>query len=108
MRPFIAIGAALVLCACSSMIRRSLTLQPGMSRQEVSRIMGIPAGRSFRGEDEAWQYQEIVGFGQCAYVTVWFLRSHVVGATERRGPSVAGCGLGSRAVDWEQMPNPSR
>jgi SmpA / OmlA family len=106
-RPFLVIATAFMLCACSSMIRRSLTLQPGMSRHEVRSIMGTPAGRSFRADDEAWQYQQIAGFGQCAYVTVWFRRSHVVGVTERRGPSIAGCGLGSHAVDWAHMPTPS-
>lgn len=102
------ICVALILCACSSMIKRSLALQPGMSHQRVLAVMGTPTGRSFRGEDEAWQYQQIAGFGQCAYVTVWFHQSHVVGVTERRGPSIAGCGLGSHAVDWRTMPKKSR
>lgn len=97
-------ASAVVLCACSSMVKKSIALQPGMSREQVTQVMGTPSGRSFRRTDEAWQYQQVAGFGQCAYVTVWFSQGAVVAVTDRRGPSVAGCGLGSQEVDWGQMP----
>jgi len=108
MRAIFLICAALVICGCSSMVKRSLAVQQGMSRERVLEVMGTPAGRSFRGDDEAWQYEQLAGFGQCAYVTIWFIRSHVVGITERRGASVAGCGLGSHEVEWSQMPTQSQ
>jgi hypothetical protein len=66
--------------------------------------IGSPADRSFRGSDEAWQYQEIAGFGQCKYTTVWISDGKLAGLSTRRGGSVAGCGLGSQEVDWSQMP----
>lgn len=94
-------------CACASITKKSMLLNPGMSKQEVLNILGTPDGRSFKGEDEAWQYQEIVGFGQCSYIIAWFYQGRLVAATNRRGGSVAGCGLGSREVDWGQMPKPS-
>jgi len=103
------IGAActVVLFGCSSMVKKSIALQPGMNHQQVVQVMGTPSGRSFRRTDEAWQYQQVAGFGQCAYITVWFSQGSVVAVTDRRGPSVAGCGLGSQQVDWGQMPKPT-
>ncbi len=60
--------------------KKTLSIEPGMTKQEV------------------------VGFGQCSYTTIWFRKAVVVGMTSRRGGSVAGCGLGSHEVDWNQMP----
>lgn len=92
------------LTGCASTGKAVAQLEPGMSKQEVLTIMGEPADRSFRGTDEAWQYQELVGFGQCKYNTVWLSNGKLVGVTSRRGASVAGCGLGSKPVDWQDMP----
>jgi hypothetical protein len=79
-------------------------VESGMPKEEVQKLLGKPANRSFRGTDEAWQYQEVAGFGQCKYTTIWLRDAKVVGLSERRGKSVAGCGLGSKEVDWSEMP----
>jgi hypothetical protein len=97
----------IVLVGCGTATKKSILLEPGLSKQNVLEIMGTPENRSFKDQNEAWQYQEVVGFGQCSYVTVWFRSAKVVSVTSRSGPSVAGCGLGSREVDWGQMPKPS-
>ena len=68
--------------------------------------MGLPDRRSMRGNDEALQYSEIAGFGQCSYIVVWLSNGKVTAVTSRSGPSIAGCGLGSKEVDWGQMPKP--
>lgn len=93
------------LVGCASTGKAVAKLEPGMTKAEVLQIMGQPADRSFRGTDEAWQYQEIAGFGQCKYTTVWIADGKLVGVTTRRGSSVAGCGLGSTPVDWREMPH---
>lgn len=90
--------------SCASTGQAVAELEPGMTKQQVLAILGTPADRSFRGVDEAWQYQEVAGFGQCKYTTVWLSDGKLVGVSTRRGESVAGCGLGSREVDWSQMP----
>ncbi|MDX8387304.1 MAG: hypothetical protein R8M46_02070 [Ghiorsea sp.] len=84
-----------------------MIVEPGMHKDEVGEILGIPDNRSFNGSSEAWQYSEIAGFGQCNYMIAWFSDKSLVAITNRRGGSVAGCGLGSREVDWGQMPKPS-
>jgi hypothetical protein len=95
---------ALAFNGCASTGKAVASLEPGMTKQQVLSALGSPADRSFRGTDEAWQYQEIAGFGQCKYTTVWISEGALVGISTRRGKSVAGCGLGSQEVDWSQMP----
>ena len=106
MKTFIVAFALVCLAGCASTGKAVAQLEPGMPKERVIQILGEPADRSLRGSDEAWQYQEIVGFGQCKYTTVWIAAGQLVGVSTRRGASVAGCGLGSHEVDWSQMPTP--
>ena len=99
---------ALVFIDCASTGKTIAKLEPSMTKQQILDVLGPPADRSFRGSDEAWQYQEIAGFGQCKYTTVWISDGKLVGISTRRGGSVAGCGLGSHEVDWSQMPSVDR
>ena len=97
----------LTIAGCSShLTKTSYSLEAGMPKQAVLKKMGLPDRRSMRGGDEALQYSEIAGFGQCSYIIVWLSGGKVTAVTSRSGPSVAGCGLGSSQVDWGQMPKP--
>ena len=107
MNKIIVVFLVFILVGCATTTKKSLNLEPDMTKQEVVQILGEPDARTFKGDKEAWQYQEIVGFGQCSYMTVWIDRGKVIGVTSRRGSSIAGCGLGSRTIDWGQMPKPS-
>ena len=78
-----------------------------MTIEKVQKLLGEPDDRSFRENNEALQYYDIVGFGQCEYLTAWFTDGILHAVTSRRGSSVAGCGLGSQPVDWGQMPKPT-
>jgi hypothetical protein len=95
--------ALLLLSGCASTGKAVAQLEPGMSKERILKVMGRPSDQSFRGTDEAWQYQGIAGFGQCKYTTVWIANGKLIGISTRRGGSVAGCGLGSREVDWSEM-----
>lgn len=97
--------AVVLVAGCVNVEQRDAEISPGMSGKDVTAIMGLPMTRSIEGAKEAWQYGNIVGFGQCAYTTIWFSGGKVVGMTSRRGPSVAGCGLGSHPTDWRKMPH---
>jgi hypothetical protein len=103
--PTLLLFLALASLGCASTGKAVAELEPGMTKQQVLDALGSPADRSFRGTDEAWQYQEIAGFGQCKYTTVWISEGRLIGVSTRRGSSVAGCGLGSQEVDWSQMPS---
>jgi hypothetical protein len=102
---FLLLVSTLIATACASKGPAIAKLQPGMTKQQVLTNLGEPADRSFRGKDEAWQYHEIAGFGQCKYTTIWIADGKLVGISTRRGGSVAGCGLGSEPVDWQQFPS---
>ena len=94
-----------LLVACTSIDKNNMKLSKGMSKAEVLRIMGEPDQRSFNGDKEALQFQGIIGYGQCIYVTAWFYKDVIVGTTDRRVASIAGCGIGSKEVDWLNMPD---
>jgi hypothetical protein len=82
-------------------------LKPGSSKAQVLAAMGAPWDRSFQEQNQAWQYMNMSGPRQCDYVTVWFQGEVLHSVTSRRGPSDAGCLLGSEPVDWGQFkPNP--
>jgi len=107
-RNAILLALVVVLVGCASTTQRGKSeLNPGMTTDQVRALLGTPDDRSFRESDEAWQYEDVVGFGQCEYLTAWFLDGNLHAVTTRRGSSVAGCGLGSMSVDWGQMPTPS-
>jgi hypothetical protein len=94
---------ALTATGCASPGRVAAGLKPGMSEQEVFAALGTPADRSFREGDEAWRYQELVG-GQCKYTTVWLSNGKLVGISTRTA-NVASCAVGSKEIDWSQMPS---
>lgn len=100
------LGLSLLIFGCSNhLTKTSYTLENGMSKSEVIQKMGLPDRRSMRGDNEALQYSEVAGFGQCSYVVVWLSSGEVTAVTSRSGSSVAGCGLGSKEVDWGQIPS---
>ncbi len=107
MKLFLLFIMSLVIAGCSThLTRTSYSLDVGMSKQIVIEKMGLPDRRSMRGSNEAFQYAEIAGFGQCSYIIIWLSSGQVTAVTSRSGPSIAGCGLGSKEVDWGQMPKP--
>jgi S1-C subfamily serine protease len=92
------------IVGCASTTSTAIArVTPGMSTAQVSALLGSPDSRSFRDNYEAWQYADVVGFGQCEYITIFIASGVVRSMTSRRGSSVAGCGLGSAPVDWSQM-----
>ena len=98
----------LVLFGCASTTSTATEqVRSGMPVSKVSDLLGKPDSRSFHGEYEAWQYADIVGYGQCEYITIFITKSVVRSMTSRRGFSVAGCGLGSSSVDWSQVADSS-
>jgi len=106
MRIFTTVILGFALAACGGLTKKSAMVDYGMSKSDVVSMLGYPDRRSMNANSEALQYMEIVGFGQCSYITVWLTSGVVQGVTSRSGPSVAGCGLGSKEVDWGQIPKP--
>jgi len=107
-RMYLCAALLIGLAGCASTTKRGKAeLEVGMTTAQVRHLLGTPDDRSFRENNEAWQYHDVVGYGQCEYLTAWFTQGILHAVTTRRGASIAGCGLGSMAVDWGQMPKPS-
>ncbi len=87
--------------------KSSMTLEPGASKANVLAVMGAPWDCSVNEQNQAWQYMAGAGVGQCDYHTFWFQGEVLHSIASRRGPSIAGCLLGSQPVDWGQFkPSP--
>jgi hypothetical protein len=105
MKKIIPLSFMLLMVGCSNhLTNASYQLETGMTKAEVIKKMGFPDRRSMKGNNEALQYSEVVGFGQCSYIVVYLSQEKVTAVTSRSGSSVAGCGLGSKEVDWGQVP----
>lgn len=95
--------AALAVAACSHVVKDSMALKPGATKAQVQAQLGTPVDRSFRGDDEAWQYQGVIAFGVCEYLTAWFAGDTLQAVTTRRAEVAGGCSSGSQPVDWGQF-----
>ena len=98
----VAVVFGVVGCASTTSTANERVTQ-GMSTSSVTSLLGNPDNREFRESFEAWQYSDIVGFGQCEYITIYFAEGVVRTMTSVRGGSIAGCGLGSDPVNWAEI-----
>ncbi len=65
------------------------TIEPGMTKVQVTEVLGHPARRHAREGREAWEYC-LVGFGANDYVVVFF---DEVGVSSREGGATIDWGL---------------
>lgn len=96
----------LVLGGCAnSLIRKSGTIENGMSKQEVVRLLGSASDKQFRGKNEAWQYCEL-GAVTSDFLVVWFYEGSVTGLTTYKDSSPSlNCTGQLRTVQWENAPD---
>jgi hypothetical protein len=104
------------LIGCATPIKRATgDVRLGMSADQVIAILGDPARRSSRENDEAWRYEDKVRISRrcpfagcrrfCEHITVWFNDKVVKSMTSLRVPGLAECGSGSDPVNWDLMPD---
>jgi len=84
--------------------KKSLQVEPGMTKDDVVKIMGYPGNKQFKGVSEAWQYCS-TGIGSDRYYVVWFTNSSVTGMTTYSGYESGMCDKFYRTVNWEDRPN---
>lgn len=98
------LGIALVGCA-NTLVKKTISVEPGMSRQQVTAILGAPQDRQFQGKNEAWQYCEL-GATAGDFVIVWFYDGRVTGLRHWTDSSPAfTCTALLRPVRWEDRPD---
>jgi hypothetical protein len=89
----------------SNLHEKSMEIGPGVTKDKVVEILGMPGDRSFRGAAEAWQYCS-TGFSQDKYITVWLYEDIVEGLTTyTRSDALGTCTQTFSSVDWGQAPN---
>lgn len=102
------VTALLSGCAGGALMRQSMLVEPGQTKQQVMEAMGTPGDRQFLGDREAWQYCR-TGIGTDQFVVVWFRNSKTTGVTTYKAGQNAGyigdCNQGFRTVRWEDAPD---
>ena len=73
-------------------VEKISALNPGMSKQDVSRIMGSPVRTEFSGSKEAWHFCR-TGNSSDEFAVVIFSEGKVVAAKNYNVPYVGGSGL---------------
>ena len=107
----IALASAIIaLSACSnSVVKNSVSVNPGDSKQQVIAAMGTPQNRQFDGIDDAWQYCNThmgVGSGAGIYRIVWFANGRVTGLTSYQTSLVGkSCSSQFKEVNWREAPD---
>lgn len=98
--------SALTLTSCSDMsltqIRsKSLLIEPGMSKAQVTSIMGAPGNRQFQGRNEAWQYKSD-GFVESDLHIIWFVNGRV---TNTSSSALSMISQTYQPIDWKTSPD---
>jgi len=99
-------GVILLTSACVNLAKKTLSINPGDTKEQVLAVMGAPPDyRQFRGKDEAWQYgQTGAGFGYNDHRVIWFYDGRVIGITSYRSSGTT-AGGGMRQINWEEKPD---
>jgi hypothetical protein len=95
------------LCACGSLEKKTVLINPGDDKQKVLSIMGPPGDRQFRGKHEAWQYGKTgAGFGYHDFRIIWFYDGKVTGITSYKDYTPAtSASAHFKPIRWEDAPD---
>ncbi len=105
MRMFGVLTAVIVsACASQGVPDRAnfMSVNPGMSREEVVSLLGQPGDRTFRGRGEALQYCRPGIFDE--YTTIWLVDGRVASLTRMEADTGIGSCFSYPAIDWGQAP----
>lgn len=99
--------SAILLTACGTLERRAAQIYPGMSAEQVRRLLGSPQDRQFSGNEEVWQFCKTgAGFGYHDYRAVWFRDGKVTGVNSyKSGRPASSCARDIKPVRWEDAPD---
>ena len=95
---------ALLSCGTSGLSRKSVLIEPGMSKKEVLAILNTPGNRQFQDNSEAWQYCS-TGISSDKYYIVWFTNGKVTGLTTYTGYGEGMCSQFYKSINWEDRPD---
>jgi len=99
-------GLVLAGCATSGLVRNSMLVSAGQTKQEVLDTLGTPKDRQFSGKNEAWQYcRTSFDLSPDDFVTVWFYDGQVTGVNTYKNTDIGMCDSFLREVKWEDAPD---
>jgi hypothetical protein len=100
----LAVLLVVLLCGCASSGDKVGMIAPGMTRAQVSAIMGKPpADQSAYGILQAWQYCLLKPGGD-EEVVIWFRDGAVRAVTSRKEFAGQSCLYGLHEIDWNKIP----
>ena len=91
-----------------SLVKKSVRVNNGDTKQQVLSLFGEPGDRQFKEDDEVWQYckTDLVGFSGDKYVMIWFYRDKVIGVSTYNNNAEFGlCSSFFKTVNWEDAPD---
>lgn len=96
-------------CTTKKLSEKSMHIVPGMTKTEVTGILGKPGNRQFLEDDEAWQWcsTDIWGFSNDQYVIVWFYNDIVTGLNTYTNYGNLNCSGFYRSINWDDRPDRS-
>ena len=95
----------LFLSSCANVTTQSVDLEPGMSKAELTSILGKPGKKQISGIAEAWQYCN-TGFAADNYIIVWLVNDEVVETQDYLNTvGVGACSSFFKSVDWKEAPD---
>jgi len=104
MRIIILFCALLMASCANSLMKKSVLIEPGMSKQEVAATLGAPQNRQFNGRKEAWQYCE-TGAIVDDYTIIWLVDGRVVGTQSYNNNRQGICSSFFQTINWEDAPD---
>lgn len=102
---FIFLLLVVTLGACGTLDKKTILLNVGDDKARVLEVMGTPADRQMRGQQEAWQYcVSGAGFGYNDHKVIWLNSGRVTGITSYR-TRTSGCVGALKTINWESAPD---
>tara|TARA_Y100000031_G_scaffold142814_1_gene172690 strand:+ start:534 stop:881 length:348 start_codon:yes stop_codon:yes gene_type:complete len=94
----------LFISSCATVATKSIDLEPGMSKTELTSLLGRPGDRQFSGNVEAWQYCD-TGFAKDEYLIVWLANGIVVETQRYENAYSMGMCSSFTTINWEDAPD---
>lgn len=91
----------------ATLVKKSVLVSHGDTKERVLSIIGQPGDRQFNGEDEVWQYckTDFTGLSHDKFVMVWFYQGQVTGVSTYNNNEFGTCSSFFKTIKWEDAPD---
>jgi hypothetical protein len=87
--------------------KTSFYIDPGMTKEQVLKLMGMPGNRQFKEDNEAWQWCQTDYWGTQgdSYIIIWFYKGYVTGMNSYKNLKHGDCTAFFQTLNWEDKPS---